>query len=150
MNEENANDVPSTPSEDPTVATPTDVAGDAVTASLGQRIGAAFLDCLIVGPVLIIPFLGTLIYIAYMLMRDCLPFLNGQSIGKKILKIRAVTESGQSLSGNWSEGLLRNVPMVIPVMPLVELIVLIVDNGKPGGPRRLGDQWAKTKVVKAG
>lgn len=86
-------------------------------------------------------------FIGYMLTRDALPFLDGQSLGKKVMNTRAVTETGESLSGNWSPSIIRNVPMVIPIFPLVEFIILLANKDKPGGLRRFGDQWGKTKVV---
>ena len=78
-----------------------------------------------------------------------MPFLDGQSIGKKVLKIKAVTEEGATLSGNWNPGLIRNAVLLIPFFPLVELIIMMTNKDKPGGLRRLGDQWAKTKVINA-
>jgi uncharacterized RDD family membrane protein YckC len=121
-------------------------------ATLGQRIGAGLIDVLVASAAgfvagKIAGGLAFAVQIAYMLTRDSLPFLDGQSIGKKALNLRAVTEDGKSLSGNWNTGLLRNISMAVPFLPLVELIIMIVNNGKPGGLRRLGDQWAKTKVV---
>lgn len=121
-------------------------------ASLGQRIGAALIDVLVAiaagyAATRIASGLGFAVQVGYMLTRDSLPFLDGQSIGKKVLKLRAVTEDGKSLSGNWNAGILRNVSMAIAPLALVELIIMLVNNGKPGGLRRLGDQWAKTKVV---
>ncbi len=123
-------------------------------APLGSRIGAFLIDVAIVIAAsyaigVVSNTLASAITIAYMLTRDALPFLGGQSIGKKALKIRAVTEDGKSLSGNWSPGLIRNVVLFIPFFALVELVVLITSQGKPGGLRRLGDQWAKTKVITA-
>ena len=58
-----------------------------------------------------------------------------------------MTEEGVSLSGNWGPDLVRNAVLFIPFFPLVELVVLIAKNGKPGGLRRLGDEWGKTKVI---
>lgn len=121
-------------------------------AALGQRIGAALIDVLVAlaaGFVLarLSSSLGYAVQVAYLLTRDSLPFLNGQSIGKKALNLRAVTEDGKSLSGNWNPGLIRNITMAVPFLPLVELIVMLANKDKPGGLRRLGDQWAKTKVV---
>lgn len=138
-----------TSNQPPAVTTTTNAGGE---ASLGQRIGAALIDvllALVVGYAANRVFggLGFALQLGYLLTRDSLPFLDGQSIGKKALKLRAVTEDGKSLSGNWNAGLLRNVSMAIPFLPLVELIIMLVNNGKPGGLRRLGDQWAKTKVV---
>lgn len=131
------------------MTTPTDMAGDAALASMGERIGGYVIDwAIIIVVALLIPILGSLVAIAYALTKDCLPFLNGQSLGKKALKIKAVTEDGQSLSGNWGAGIVRNVVFFIPFFPIVELFVL--NSNKDKGMQRLGDQWAKTKVVKAG
>ena len=121
-------------------------------ADLGKRIAAAIIDSLVATGLalvagIVMNRLSYPVWIAYMLTRDSLPFLDGQSIGKKVMKLRAVSETGKSLSGDWNSGLIRNVPMVIPFGGLVELIVLIVNKDKPGGLRRLGDQWGKTKVV---
>lgn len=122
-------------------------------ASFGQRIGAALIDVLVAMALSAIAgrisgSLPFLISAAYMLTRDSFPFLGGQSIGKKALNLQAVTESGKSLSGDWNAGLVRNITMAIPFLPIVELIIMLVNKDKPGGLRRLGDQWAKTKVVK--
>ena len=121
-------------------------------ADLGRRIAAAVIDFLIAMALawtagLLISRLAYPVWFAYMLTRDSLPFLDGQSLGKKTLNLRAVTEGGNSLSGDWNAGLIRNVPMIIPFGALVELVVMLVNKEKPGGIRRLGDQWAKTKVV---
>jgi uncharacterized RDD family membrane protein YckC len=94
--------------------------------------------------------IGTLAAMAYLLTKDSLPFLNGQSIGKRAMKIQAVTMDGKSLSGNWQPGVIRNVSLVIPLVLLVELIVLLTRRDNPGPLLRLGDEWGKTKVINAG
>ena len=113
------------------------------TASDGNRILAYIIDALITGAFSIVPIVGWIVGLAYMLMRDALPFLDGQSIGKKAMGIRAVTSDGQSLNGNYGPALIRNIVLFIPFFPLVELIVMLTNPNK----LRLGDQWAKTKVV---
>ena len=133
-------------------ANPAIVPSVVAEATLGQRIGAFLIDAVVVFAISLVlgKISGTLGFAAgsaYWVLRDSLPFLDGQSIGKKALKIRAVTEDGASLSGNWNPGVIRNIALVIPFFALVELIVLIIAQGKPGGLLRLGDQWAKTKVV---
>ncbi len=149
----------STPVTDP-IPSSAEIAGVAAQeATLGARIGDYLIDTVVI---ILISFvvsfvlglvssslsmIGALVALAYAVLRDCLPFLNGQSIGKKIMKIKAVTEDGKSLSGNWGPGIIRNVVLFIPLFPLVELIVLASAKGKP--LRRLGDQWAKTKVIVA-
>ena len=142
---------------DPTTATPVEYTPAILSgaeADLGKRIGAALIDFLIAAALafaagMVVSRLSYPVWIAYMLTRDSLPFLNGQSVGKKALNLRAVSETGKTLSGDWTSGLIRNIPMVIPLGALVELIVMLVNKDKPGGLRRLGDQWGKTKVVMA-
>jgi uncharacterized RDD family membrane protein YckC len=91
--------------------------------------------------------LGYVAYAGYLIARDSLPFLGGQSVGKKVMKIRAVTLDGQSLVGKWETALIRSGVLLIPIFGFVEMIVLVTREGKPDVGRRLGDEWAKTKVI---
>lgn len=128
-------------------------------AGIGQRVGACLIDlviAMVVASVIsftigqistVLGILLSLVGYAYFVLRDVLPFLDGQSIGKKLLGLRAVTTQGESLSGNWSPGLIRNVVLLIPFFLLVELIILFTKQDAPEGLLRLGDQWAGTKVV---
>lgn len=116
-------------------------------ATIGNRILAVLIDGLVCMALSVVPVLGALAAIAYMLTRDALPFLDGQSIGKKAMKLRAVNaETNAPLTNDWGPSVIRNVVLYIPFFPLVELIVL--SNNKDN--QRLGDQWAKTKVVTVG
>lgn len=90
-----------------------------------------------------------LVAIAYLLTRDALPFLQGQSVGKKAMKLRAVTYDGKSLTGNWTASVLRNLSLVIPFLNLIEAFILWQKNEQGAKLRRLGDEWGKTKVVVA-
>jgi uncharacterized RDD family membrane protein YckC len=112
-------------------------------ASNGDRIIAYLIDCAVMIPLWFIPFIGFVAIFAYYLTRDALPFLDGQSIGKKAMKLRAVTEDGQPLTNNFGPCIIRNIVLLIPFFPLIELIVLLTNDKH----QRLGDQWAKTKVV---
>ncbi|MEO5715515.1 MAG: RDD family protein [Luteolibacter sp.] len=85
--------------------------------------------------------------IAYMILRDSIPFLGGQSIGKKAMKIKAVTLDDKPLTGNWEAAVVRNLILVIPPLGLIELFILLTREDKPDRGRRLGDEWAKTKVI---
>ncbi len=125
-------------------------------ATFNSRVIAVIIDSAVVLGVVILlgliaPWLGSkvswLVFAGYMLTRDSLPFLGGQSVGKKAMKIRAVTLDGQSLTGKWEPGLIRNLPLVIPLFPLVELFVLLNREGGPDRGKRLGDEWGKTKVI---
>jgi hypothetical protein len=55
---------------------------------------------------------------------------------------------GNSLSANWQAGVLRNVALILPPFWVVELVVLLTREDKPEAGLRLGDEWAKTRVVK--
>ncbi|MGJ8633411.1 MAG: RDD family protein [Luteolibacter sp.] len=141
---------PATPVEPTVVETPAEATGN--PASIGQRIAATLIDIIVAIALSYVAgkISGGLAYLvssAYLLTRDSLPFLDGQSIGKKALNLQAVSVSGKTLSGDWKSGILRNVLLAVPFGGLVELIVLIANKDKPGGPYRLGDDWAKTKVV---
>lgn len=133
-------------------------ADDDDRAGLGARVGAFLIDvlvCLGISVVLakIIPFefldsIGNLAAIAYLLTRDSLPFLKGQSLGKKALGIRVETRDGQGLSENWQAGVTRNVALIVPPFWIVELVILLTREDKPEAGARLGDDWARTRVVK--
>ena len=125
-------------------------------AALGSRIGAAVIDCLVstgimIALTLILPAIGQrlawLAGYAYLVTRDSLPFLGGQSVGKKAMKLKVVTQDGASLIGNWNAALIRNAVLLIPFFSLIELVVLLTREDKPDRGLRLGDEWAKTKVI---
>ena len=86
---------------------------------------------------------------AYWITRDSLPFLNGQSIGKMAMKTKVVKLDGSEMIGDWQTAIVRNVGLIIPFFGLVEAIILITRDNKPEKGKRLGDEWAKTKVVNA-
>ena len=127
-------------------------------AGLGARVGGFLIDLLVcmgssVVLSAVLPFdfldhLATLVAVAYLLTRDSLPFLKGQSLGKKVLGIRVETLDGEGLAENWQAGALRNVALIIPPFWVVELIVLLSREDKERSGTRLGDEWAKTRVVK--
>ena len=87
--------------------------------------------------------LSYLISTAYILVRDALPFLDGQSIGKKIIKTRSVHEdSGAPITNDYRTAFLRNILLFIPIAGLID--ALFIFNGER---KRLGDKMAKTIVV---
>lgn len=88
---------------------------------------------------------------AYWVVRDSLSLgeFKGQSVGKMAMKLKVEKIGGGDLVGDWQTALVRNVALIIPIFPLIELIVLLTREGKPEEGRRLGDEWAKTRVVAA-
>jgi uncharacterized RDD family membrane protein YckC len=133
-----------------------EVAAAGSIAPFNTRAIAAIIDLVLtfgltIGLALILPhFAGRLAYLvgaAYFLTRDALPFLGGQSVGKKAMSLRAVTLDGRPLTGVWEPALIRNAVLFIPFFALVELFLLLTREDKPERGRRLGDEWAKTKVI---
>lgn len=125
-------------------------------APLTTRIVAVVIDYLVVmGLMMVVHILlphfvsrvAWLLGMAYMVTRDSLPFLNGRSVGKTAMKLRAVNMDNQPLTGKWEPSLIRNAVLLIPFFALIELIVLLIREDKPERGRRLGDEWAKTKVI---
>jgi uncharacterized RDD family membrane protein YckC len=84
-------------------------------------------------------YIGYLVTIGYYLFKDAL--LGGQSIGKKAMKYAAVNQDGSSLDGNFMASATRNVSVIVPLLGLYEAFLVLTDK------KRLGDEWAKTKVV---
>lgn len=84
-------------------------------------------------------YIGVPLNVLYMLFRDALP--NGQSIGKKILKLQVVDFQGKNISGQMGKAFLRSLPLIPPIW-LIEAIRLIV------GSNRYGDIWAETKIIR--
>lgn len=78
----------------------------------------------------------------YLLFKDS---IKGQSIGKKLLGCRVVLSATGKPIGP-AESLIRNLPFILPLAPLIELIVSKVN---PDG-QRLGDMLAETTVVAGG
>jgi len=122
------------------------------TPSPGDRFIAIFIDGLIAGAAMtvigFIPFIGpigTLVGIAYYLLRDALPFYDGQSIGKNVMKLKVIKEAtGLSIKGDYAASATRNVSLFIPLYDALLILGLI----GPKDGKRLGDTWAGTKVIK--
>ena len=112
--------------------------GERIVAAVADVIVAAVLSGIFWHPV------AWALSTGYILTRDALPFLEGQSLGKKLLNLRAVKQDGSSLSNDWGTSIVRNITLIIPVMQLVELFVYLVSDKQ----ERLGDKFAQTKVIK--
>ncbi|MBS0001346.1 MAG: RDD family protein [Cyclobacteriaceae bacterium] len=113
------------------LATPTD------------RILAGLIDWLIIGLLCATGF-GAIIGIAYLLTKESLPLFDGQSIGKKVLRIRAVdNDSYQSIKNKYDKSLMRNISLLIPVFQFIDAFMIFSSDRK-----RFGDQWANTIVIK--
>lgn len=122
-------------------------------ATAGERFLAALIDGIISGvaqsilvaaSTSLLP-LAYLVSIGYLLTKDSLPFLEGQSIGKKVMKIKVIKDAtGQGIVNDWGTGVIRGISLVIPFFNIVDACMVLGAEGK-----RFGDKWAGTTVVKA-
>lgn len=88
---------------------------------------------------------GYIIALAYQLTKDALPFLNGQSIGKRLMKIKVVKQdTGEMITNDYGTAIIRQLSLLIPVFNIIDAAMVLGSEGL-----RFGDQWAKTRVVKA-
>ena len=134
-----------------------------VKADAGERFVAYLIDAVAIGLVVTIlsvmfsilrmgalgATLGYAIGLVYTLAKDALPemggFLGGQSIGKKLMKIKVVKEdTGAGIVGDYGTAIVRQITLFVPILNFVECFMVFGDSRK-----RFGDQWAKTIVVKA-
>ena len=93
--------------------------------------------------------IGWLAGVAYLLGRDSLPFLKSGSIGKTAMKLKVVKLDGTPMEADWKTAAVRNAALMIPFFGIVEAIVLMNRENSALKGRRLGDEWAQTKVVYA-
>ena len=115
-----------------------------VLASPLERFLAILIDGLIVTAISLTG-VGSILGIAYLLVKDSLPIFDGQSIGKKAMKIKVLDDDKNvSIKNNYEKGLIRNITLLIPVFQFIDAFMVFSANRK-----RFGDQWAKTMVVKA-
>lgn len=115
-------------------------------ATEGQRMVAFLVDNLLAFiPFIILPnTVAYILYLAYMLFRDAIPYLDGISIGKRLMKIRAVRVDGSHLTGDWQTSFKRNIIFAIPYAgALIELAAMIINEDD----HRIGDQWFGTRVI---
>lgn len=91
-------------------------------------------------------YLGIITALGYSLFKDALPYLNGVSIGKRIMGMRVVSyEDGKPLTHNYKKAIVREIITFIPLLNLVDIAFILRSEG-----RRLGDEWADTIVVENG
>lgn len=92
----------------------------------------------------IMPTIGSIVGVVYLLIRDALPFLDGQSVGKKLLKIKAVDlETGEPLTNRYDKSVFRSGSLFIPIFNIIDALMVLSSQRE-----RFGDKWAKTKVIK--
>jgi uncharacterized RDD family membrane protein YckC len=108
-----------------------------------DRILAGLIDWLLIALVSATGF-GAIIGLAYLLTKESLPLFNGQSIGKKILRIQVVdNDTYEPIKNKYEKSLIRNISLLIPVFQFIDALMIFSSDRK-----RFGDQWAGTIVIK--
>jgi len=108
-----------------------------------ERVIAALVDWLIIIIVSATVF-GAVIGIAYLLTKDSLPIFHGQSIGKRLAKIRVVdNDTYESITNRYEKSVIRNITLLIPIFQFLDALMIFSSDRK-----RFGDQWARTIVIK--
>ncbi len=114
-------------------------------ASAGDRLNAALIDIAVLIGLYFLPNFGKILGFAYFLLRDSLPFLKGQSIGKRLMKIRVIDIfSADDLKEKYDKSIIRTISLIIPVFNIIDAIMVYTDPEK----KRFGDKWAGTIVTK--
>ena len=127
-----------------------DIPGQFTKAEPMQRLAAGIIDLIVVGVATsvtsYIPFIyyvSNPLIIAYFLLRDTLPLLDGKSIGKNIIGLRVVREADLSkITDDYGLGIIRNVLFFVPIANIIDACMIFSKDRK-----RFGDRWAKTIVV---
>ncbi len=87
---------------------------------------------------------GAIIGLAYLLTKESLPIFDGQSLGKKLVKIKVVdNDTYQPIRNKYDKCLIRNISLLIPVFQFIDALMIFSSDRK-----RFGDQWANTIVIK--
>ncbi len=136
-------------------------------AQLSNRVIAALIDGLIAWVFVVIPVIGGIVSVVYILLKDAILYQitkdeqwKNKSIGKKIMSLEVQSLAGETI--DFALSAKRNItitlgnfiaiipligwiigPIVAMILVIIELVLLLSDNRG----QRLGDRWAKTTVV---
>jgi uncharacterized RDD family membrane protein YckC len=121
---------------------PTGQMDTVTTAPSTERIIAAIIDMIIAIGLCFFPRIGWMFGLMYHLLRDALPFLNGQSFGKHLLHLKAIVlPQKEALTTAPEKSLIRGLVMLIPILNLIDMWFFFSKG------YRLADKWAQTTVI---
>ena len=127
-------------------------------ASKGKRFLAAIFDLIII-PIILGVIAGLLLFAAPIGLRNIILIVvnilwmtlkdlmwEGAAPGKKMAGLKVISiETGKKIS--LAQGFIRNILLIIPFVLVIGYIIEIIMLATKG--ERLGDKWAKTRVVPA-
>ncbi|MBK3519784.1 RDD family protein [Carboxylicivirga marina] len=112
------------------------------TSFFVERLLAGIIDVSIVLGLSLFPRIGWIFGLIYFLFKDSLPFLKGQSFGRRLFKIKVVSNADdQSLVTTPDKALIRQIVFLVPLLNLVEIFYFLFKK------ERLGAIWTSTKVI---
>lgn len=117
------------------------------TVDTQQRLLAALIDLVIVVGLSWIWLIGWVAATAYWLLRDIA--LDGQSVGKRICKLKVVRLKPANAVCTWKASILRNLLLIIPLVNIVFAIAGLTTILRQADGRHWGDLIADTRVVPA-
>ncbi|NLX73517.1 MAG: RDD family protein [Bacteroidales bacterium] len=121
---------------------PTTGLAKSTTAPFTERFVAAFIDIIIVAGLFFFPRIGWMLGLIYHLLKESMPFMQGQSFGKHLMRIKVITIHQQlPLTGNPEKSIIRGLVMLIPILNLVDLWSLLSRG------YRIADKWTETTVI---
>ncbi len=110
---------------------------------IGERLLAGLVDLVIAAIISLFPRIGWIFGLIYLLSKDSLSFLDGQSFGKKIFNLRTIALPHYASLSGWPEkSVIRGLVLFIPVLNLIDLYYMITRKV------RIADQWAETRVIR--
>lgn len=112
-----------------------------------QRLLAALIDLVIVVGLSWIWLIGWFAATAYWLLRDIA--LDGQSVGKRICRLKTVCLKPAQAACTWKASVLRNLLLLIPLVNIVFAIAGLITILRQADGRHWGDLIADTRVVPA-
>ncbi|MCT4644260.1 MAG: RDD family protein [Carboxylicivirga sp.] len=108
-----------------------------------ERLIAGLVDLTITLGLSLFPRIGWLFGLIYFLFKDSLPFISGQSFGRRLFNIKVVkVADDHSLVGSPDKALVRQIVFLIPFLNLIELYLFFFMK------ERYGARWTHTKVIK--
>lgn len=108
-----------------------------------ERLLAGAVDIVIALLISLFPKIGWMFGLIYLLAKDSLSFLNGQSFGKKLFNLRTIALPHYASLTGWPEkSIIRGLVQIIPILNLIDLYYLITQK------IRIADRWAETRVIR--
>ncbi len=113
-------------------------------SAIGVLIGACPASMVVFAGIISILFVKSVAFIYFVLLEG--PVGKGQTLGKRLMKIKVVAEDGKV--PGYGQSVVRNILRIIDMLPALYLVgvvlIFMTENDQ-----RLGDLAAKTVVVKA-